>query len=125
MRWLMAVFYAVAGIVHLLSPDAFLPIVPDWVPAPRLVVLATGWCEIAGAIGLLIPRLRWWAGVALAAYAICVFPANVKHALEHVEVAGAQLSWWYHAPRLALQPLLVCWALYAGSVIDWPWRRTG
>ena len=42
MRWIMAAFYAVAGIGHLLRPEAFLPIVPDWVPLPREVILATG-----------------------------------------------------------------------------------
>ena len=31
-------------------------------------------------------------------------------------------SWWYHAPRLALQPVLVWWALFAGGVADWPLR---
>jgi uncharacterized membrane protein len=34
MRGLMATFYIVAGIGHLLRPDAFLPIVPDFVPLP-------------------------------------------------------------------------------------------
>ena len=37
MRWAMAIFYFVAGVVHLRHPEAFLPIMPDWVPAPREV----------------------------------------------------------------------------------------
>ena len=71
----------------------------------------------------MIPRLRWIAGLMLAIYAVCVFPANIKHAFEHVRVNGGTLGWWYHGPRLALQPLIVWWALYAGGVIDWPFRR--
>jgi uncharacterized membrane protein len=31
----MAAFYLFAGIVHLVAPDKFLPIVPDFVPLPR------------------------------------------------------------------------------------------
>jgi hypothetical protein len=31
----MAAFYLAAGVVHLLAPDRFLPIVPDFVPMPR------------------------------------------------------------------------------------------
>ena len=116
MRWALALFYIAAGIVHLRAPGAFLPIVPDWVPAPREVVLATGVAEIAGGIGLLTDRFRLWAGWALALYAVCVFPANIKHAAEGIEVAGVTLGWWYHAPRLALQPVLVWWALWAGGV---------
>jgi len=123
MRWLMAAFYLAAGLLHLRSPDAFLPIVPGWVPAPGEVVLLTGVAEIAGAIGLLVPRLRQAAGIGLALYALCVLPANIKHAFEGVALAGLPSTWWYHAPRLALQPVLIWWALYAGGVIDWPWRR--
>ncbi|MGD0721765.1 MAG: hypothetical protein ABR970_12065 [Roseiarcus sp.] len=124
MRWAMAILYGAAGALHLTSPGAFLPIVPDWVPAPRAVILLTGVCEIAGALALLTRRLRWSAGAMLALYAVCVFPANVKHALDHVVVPGLPSSWWYHGPRLALQPVLVWWALFCAGVVDWPaWRR--
>ena len=123
MRWLMATFYLGAGLLHLRAPDAFLPIVPAWVPEPRLVVIATGVAEILGAVGLLVPRLRRAAGIGLALYALCVFPANIKHAIEGITMAGLPSSLWYHAPRLALQPVLIWWALYVGGVIDWPWRR--
>ena len=117
LRWLLAALYAAAGIVHLARPELFLPIVPDWVPLPRETVLATGLAEIAGAAGLLTARLRKAAGLGLALYAICVFPANIKHAVEHVAVGGVTLSWWYHAPRLALQPVLVAWAIWAGRTV--------
>lgn len=123
MLWLMAAFYLGAGLLHLRSPEAFLPIVPDWVPAPRTVVLLTGIAEILGAIGLFVPRLRRAAGIGLALYAFCVFPANIKHAVEGIVLAGLPSTWWYHAPRLALQPVLIWWALCVGGVIDWPWRR--
>jgi uncharacterized membrane protein len=101
MRWMMALFYGAAGFVHLGSPDAFLPIVPGWVPYPHEVILITGVCEIIGAVALLTRQLRWWAGAMLALYAVCVFPANIKHAFENVQLAGMPTSWWYHAPRLA------------------------
>ncbi len=120
MRWALAIFYGVAGVVHLRSPEAFLPIMPGWVPWPHEVVLVTGVLEMAGAIALLIPRLRWIAAIMLALYAVAVFPANIKHAVGQVDVPGLPSGWWYHAPRLALQPVLVWWALFSGRVIDWP-----
>jgi uncharacterized membrane protein len=122
MRWIMAIFYGVAGIFHLATPGPFLAITPNWVPAPHTIILLTGLCEIAGAAALLTRRLRWWAGVMLALYAVCVFPANIKHAFENLEVAGMTASWWYHGPRLAFQPVLVWWALFAGGIISWPAR---
>ncbi|KPF72822.1 hypothetical protein IP69_02925 [Bosea sp. AAP35] len=123
MRWLMAAFYLAAGMLHLIRPESFLPIVPGWVPAPREIILLTGIAEIAGAIGLLIPRLRKAAGIGLALYAFAVFPANIKHAFEGVVLTALPSSWWYHGPRLAAQPVVIWWALYVGGVTDWPWRR--
>ena len=123
MRAALALFYFAAGVLHLGATDAFLPIVPDWTPWPREVVLLTGVCEILGAIALMTSRLRRLAGVMLAAYAVCVFPANLKHAFAGVHVAGLPDSFAYHAPRLAAQPLLVWAALFAAGVTDWPFRR--
>ncbi len=124
MRWAMAAFYAGAGLLHILAPDGFLRIIPDFVPFPRAVVIVTGLCEIAGAIALVGARLRRLAGLMLALYAVCVFPANLKHAFAGVHVAGLPDGWWYHGPRLALQPVLVWWALYASGVIDWPFAAS-
>jgi uncharacterized membrane protein len=119
----LSLIYLIAGALHLAMPNTFLVIVPDWVPRPALVVALTGLCELAGGIGLLVPRLRHAAGIALALYAVCVFPANIKHALLDVPAGGVVLGWWYHAPRLACQPVLVWWALFAGGVVRWPVRH--
>jgi uncharacterized membrane protein len=124
LRWLMAVLYLIAGCMHLLSPGPFLAITPHWVPWPSAVILLTGLCEIAGAVALQTVRLRRFAGGMLAAYAVCVYPANVQHAINDLAAGGRHLGWWYHAPRLALQPVLVWWALFAGEVIDWPFQRS-
>jgi uncharacterized membrane protein len=91
--------YLCAGFIHLQSPDAFLPIMPNWAPAPREVILITGIYEIAGALGLVTRSFRWWAAVMLALYAVCVFPANIKHAFENVQLPQLPSSWWYHGPR--------------------------
>jgi uncharacterized membrane protein len=100
MRWGMALLYIGFGVAHIAIPDRFLPIMPPMIPLPRQVVILTGVCEIAGAIGLLQPAFRRWAGIALALYAVCVFPANIYH--------------------LLLQPVFVWWALFSGGAINWP-----
>ena len=124
-RWLrygLAGLYAFVGIVHLAATDRMMPLMPDWVPEPRLVIQATGLCEIAGALGLLTRSFRRAAAVGLALYAVCVYPANVKQALYGIHVEGLPDSWWYHGPRLAFQPVFVWAALYCAGVIDWPFR---
>ncbi len=122
LRWGMAAIYIGFGGLHLLAADRFLPIMPPLVPWPRQVILFTGLCEVAGGLGLLAVRTRRLAGVMLAVYALCVWPANIYQALWHVHVPPLPDSWWYHGPRLAFQPVLAWWALFAGGVIDWPFR---
>jgi uncharacterized membrane protein len=122
-RFLLIAFYGVAGVAHLIVTDAMVTIVPDWVPYPHAVVIATGLCELAGAAALMTARWRRAAGWALAAYAVCVFPANIKHAI-HDLGTHAGLGWSYHGPRLLLQPVIVWWALYAGGITRWPFGKS-
>ncbi len=122
LRILLAVVYFYVGVAHLRSPSTFLAIIPTWVPFPEQVIAFTGLCEIAGSIALLIPRLRKAAGVMLALYAVCVFPANIRHAVEGIAIGGKTLGWGYHGPRLLFQPVFVWWALFSGSVINWPFK---
>ena len=82
-----------------------------------------GICEIAGSVALASTPLRRLAGIMLALYAVCVFPANVKHAVDSIHLPPAPDSWWYHGPRLAFQPVIMWWALYCAHVINWPWRN--
>jgi uncharacterized membrane protein len=123
MRWILAAFYAAAGVAHLVVPDKLLAITPSWVPFPSQVIFITGVCEIAGAVALVTRPLRRWAGIALALYALCVWPANFKHAIDGIDLPYIASSWLYHGPRLAFQPVLIWWALYCSGVIDWPWQR--
>jgi len=123
LRWLLIAIYLLAVGLHLLVPRPFLSIVPGWVPFPTQVVLVTGLCELAGAVGLILPRWRRLAAIMLAVYAVCVFPANIKHAIDGLAYDRNQLGAAYHVPRLLFQPVIVWWTLFAGDVIDWPLRR--
>jgi len=124
MRWILAAFFVAAGVLHLRTPEALLAITPDWVPFPRQVIFATGMFEFVASVALVTKPFRTWAGIALALYAVCVWPANFKHAFGTIDLPPIPSSWWYHAPRLAFQPVIVWWALFASGAIDWPWRKT-
>jgi uncharacterized membrane protein len=112
---LLGALYLGAGILHLVRPEPFLAITPRWVPWPQAVIAGTGFFEIVAALALQSRKTRRWAGLGLALYALCVWPANWRHAIEGIAIAGLPASWWYHAPRLAAQPLLILAALYAGG----------
>ena len=109
-------------------PAPFIKITPEWVPNSALVVTLTGIAELAGAAGLLqgysLP-LRRAAGWGLAAYALCVWPANFHHMALDMARADHGVGLGYHLPRLAAQPVLIWLALWVGGVTDWPFRRRG
>lgn len=123
LRCLLAIIYVGFGFVHLWLAPILEPLVPAWVPDPLAMIKFTGICEIVGGLALLVQPVRPVAGALLAIYAVCVYPANLHHALDNVVVRGMPTSWWYHGPRLAFQPVFVWWALFAGEVIDWPFPR--
>lgn len=124
MRWGLAAGLIFAGVDHLVTPGRYLVMMPEAVPFPREVVLFTGLCEIAGAIGLLVPPTRRLAGIMLAIYFVCVFPANIRNAIHGVVVDGLPAAPWYYWIRLAFQPLVILWALHAAAVIDLFRRRS-
>lgn len=71
-----------------------------------------GVAEILGAMALVaIPRLRRAAAIGMALYAVRVYTANIKQALDAVAAHGPDAWWPYHAPRLAFQPVIVWWAV--------------
>jgi uncharacterized membrane protein len=119
MRMAMSLSLLAVGVDHLLTIDRYLLMIPDVIPTlyRSKVVIFTGLCEIAGALGLLTPRLRRAAAVALALYLVAVFPANIKVAVEGGTVEGMPTAHWYYWTRLLFQPLFIWWALYAGGVI--------
>ena len=120
MRWGLALALVATGLDHLANPGRYLPMMPDFVPLHSQVIFFTGLCELAGAFGLLVVKLRWWAAVMLSIYFVCVFPANVKNAVEGLAVEGLPSATWYYWIRLLFQPIVIWWSLYVGGVTNWP-----
>jgi uncharacterized membrane protein len=105
-RWALATLFLLTASAHFnRMKDDLVRMVPAWVPAPLLTVYLTGVCEILGAMGLLLPQTRRWAGLALILFLIAIFPANIKAARERLPIMGKP------APplvqRLPMQILLI------------------
>ncbi|HST96252.1 MAG TPA: hypothetical protein VLJ85_01325 [Geodermatophilus sp.] len=116
----MATAMVFAGVAHWLIPTPFVQHLPPWVPAAEVLVLVTGVVEIGlGAALLLRQPWRRGAGLALAAYLVAVFPANVYVAVAGIDVEG-QPGGWYPWLRLPFQVLFVAWALWCTG---WDLRR--
>ena len=107
-RIALALIMAIAGIAHFASPRPFIDHLPAAVPLRRELVALTGAIEIVLA-GALVGPSRWRqpAGVALSAYLLLAFPANVYAAVSQVPIEGVPTGWVRWA-RLPLQvPLIV------------------
>jgi uncharacterized membrane protein len=66
--------------------------IPPAIPDPMAMVYFTGLCEIAGAIGLLVPRTRRVAGWALILFFVAILPANIHAAREGLTLAGSPVT---------------------------------
>jgi uncharacterized membrane protein len=98
------------GVDHFVAPEFFVRIVPRVLPAPLVLVWVSGMCEIAGGLGLLVPRTRRAAGIGLVALYVAVFPANVNMVL-HPELGGS-IPLWALWLRLPFQLLFIALALW-------------
>lgn len=116
--YLLAAFFIGAGVLHFVVPDAYLPMVPPYLPAPLALVYLSGAAEIAGGVGVLVPRLRRAAGWGLIALLVAVFPANIHIAMNDIPVAGRDVPWWGHVIRLPFQLVFIAWVAWATEL----WR---
>ena len=73
---------AASGVVHLIRPEVYEPLMPSWVPAHREVIVYSGVAELACAAGMLFPPTRKLAGLASAALLSGVYVGNVKMAVD-------------------------------------------
>jgi uncharacterized membrane protein len=109
---LLAGIFAVSGVVHLVKPSFYEPLMPAWVPAHREVILASGVAELACAAALGVPRTRSAAGWVSAALLLGVWPGNLKMALDstRTDSTGFKVLAW---SRLPLQIPMIRAALKA------------
>lgn len=110
LRLILANSLIVVGTLHFAIPDPFVKIVPALLPAPLMLVYISGFFEILGGIGLLIPRVSRAAGWGLIALFIAVFPANINMAVNHIHLDGVPDSPIFQIIRLPLQAVLIAWA---------------
>jgi uncharacterized membrane protein len=105
-RFLAGPFFVLAGVLHFTHTKFYVAIMPDYVPAHRELVYASGVAEIAGGLGLMAPATRRPAGWWLIATLIAVFPANV-HMAVHPERYRQPRAALY--ARLPFQAIFIAW----------------
>lgn len=93
LRWSLAAMFLLTASAHFTPMrEDLIRMVPPFFPRPDLLVTLTGIAELAGAIGLLVPRFARRAAWALALLLVAMFPANVHAALEGLQLNGRPME---------------------------------
>ena len=86
--------------------------VPPAIPNPMAMIYFTGVCEVLGAIGLLVPRTRVAAAVALIVLFVALLPANIHAARSGVTLRGKPAT--PLTVRIPMQVLFIALTAWAG-----------
>ena len=110
-RGALVIMFLFTGASHFTSMKYdFAAMIPAPLPNDLWVIYLTGVLEIAGAIGLLIPRTRKLAGICLVLLLVALFPANVYAALNEIPLRGeAPTPLWLRGPVQLLFIGMVWW----------------
>ena len=109
-RAILSVSIIVVGITHFVKPLEYASIVPPQFGDRLAMVYISGFFEILGGIGLLIPFVSVAAAWGLIALFIAVFPANIYQAIHSIPIEGIPhhpLFYWF---RLPFQAVFIAWA---------------
>jgi uncharacterized membrane protein len=107
--------FLLGGIAHFQFLDLFTRVVPSYIPFPRLVVMATGVCELAAVCGLLYRPLRQLTGQVLALYLLCILPVHIDM-LMHAD-RWPNLGMVFLWSRPFFQPVLMAVSILATTPI--------
>lgn len=106
--YLMASFYMGAGINHFMNPSFYLRVMPEWMPAPELLVAVSGAAEIMLGAALLVRKWRHYAARLIIAMLLVFFVVHVDMMIHYERFE--EISYTFLVIRLLLQFVLIAWA---------------
>ena len=103
---------------HFAFPAGMAKMLPGFIPYKTEIIYLTGLIEIAGAIGLWIPRLRVTTAWLLIVFFVLILPANIYAVFNYIDYQtgisnghGPAYLWF----RIPLQFLFIVWT-YQSSI---------
>lgn len=109
LHYFLCAGFVLAGVMHFVKPEPFLAIYPAAWPAAREAVYLSGLAEIAGAVGLAVPKTRYAAAIGLILLLVAVYPANINMAINASKFD--QFPAWVLWLRLPLQ-FVLAWLVW-------------
>ena len=110
--WVLGGFYVLNGLNHFFNADAYIAIMPAYLPWHSQLVVLSGVAEIAVGVGVLIPTTRLTAAWGIILLLILIFPANLYVAMNGLAYVGDEPSTLLNWVRLPFQLVLSAWAYW-------------
>ncbi len=133
LRIILAICIIIVGTMHFAVADPFIKIVPPYLPYHRELVYISGFFEILGGIGILVPPVSQAAAWGLLLLFIAVFPANINMAVNAIDLPNIPDSSLLRWGRLPFQAVLIAWAWWytqpddlelQASIVPSQWARS-
>jgi uncharacterized membrane protein len=115
LRVLVALPLLLSATGHFTRTALYVSAIPPGFPLQRALVILTGICEAAGAIGLFLENARRSASVCLALLMVAVFPVNIY-------IAGKTMG-GLHMPGIGARTAMQ--AIYIGLILLAAWGMPG
>lgn len=106
----LSLVMAIPGVIHLISPEKFLFILPEWLPFKIPGIILTGVLELILAAGLIYPRTRKISAITTAAYLGFLNFIHLYVAIYKIPMFGfdSNMVLW---GRFFFQFVLIWWAM--------------
>jgi len=114
-RIAMAAMLAFTAIGHFAFVEGMTMMMPAFFPFKKQIVYLTGVIEVAAAIGLLVPQLRYLVAWLLILFFVLILPANINAAINKIDYQkgttdGKGLNYlWFRVP---LQIFFIAWVYF-------------
>ncbi len=112
LKYLLALFFVLAGANHFRVPDFYTSIMPGYLPAHAFLVYLSGVTEIIAGAMLAIPPLSRWGAWLIIAHLVAFFSVHFwmiqkkeRYVTDDVTI---ELLWL----RIVVQVLLIVWAYW-------------
>lgn len=114
-RIAMAAMLVFTAIGHFAFTEGMTMMMPDFLPFKKQMVYLTGVIELAAAVGLLVPQVRYLAAWLLILFFVLILPANINAAVKKIDYQkgttdGNGLNYlWFRVP---LQIFFIAWVYF-------------
>ena len=115
LRWILIVFYFVAGVNHFVHPEFYFPLIPSYLPNPELINWGSGVFEIVFAVAVAVPKYRKAAAIGIILMLVAFIPSHVYFIQEGACMGDSSLCtplWVAWIRLFPVHPLFMYWAWY-------------